>query len=498
MLNSELKSGSWKELKDLIRSLTPNEKGYFKKQRFGFDQNAERNYLNLFNLLEKEASTTDKEIRQKLGLKKINIHSMRNFLYKQILKSLRSFHNEKNIQYTLREMLDNAEILAAKGLYDQSAQIINKGITLSDPVTLPAYQILFQTQQIQMLRLYTEEEKMRKTEEIVYSITETAESIIHSYKTRKGLTKALYYVNTFFPLRNEKIKAEVLELLEELLEIPDTEKQNYRGRNTRNSAISLLYRLLNDWDNAILYQEKTMFIMEQLDTKMLNRNIPVISAYYNYGSLFLNKGDYNGYTSVLAKMKNLPVLGKSEEKYLQALILQLQLDKIIFTNNFKKNNSTILEAELFLKEPHPIKGIYHDTLIRLVAYYIHTGNLNSALDKINQLLNEEITHTLKTFPLHLRLLNILIHYELKNILLLPALIRNTYRYMLKQELKFEIENIILNFFRRVLKHIQPDQLQREFDKLQLQLATAAEDKYELLALQSFFDYQYWLKNKSNR
>lgn len=56
-------------------------------------------------------------------------------------------------------MLDHAEILADKGLYDQSVQIINKGISLSDPVTLPAYQILFQTQQIQMLRFYSEEEK---------------------------------------------------------------------------------------------------------------------------------------------------------------------------------------------------------------------------------------------------------------------------------------------------------------------------------------------------
>ncbi len=37
MLNSEFKIGAWKELTDLIKSMTPNEKGYFKKQRIGFD-----------------------------------------------------------------------------------------------------------------------------------------------------------------------------------------------------------------------------------------------------------------------------------------------------------------------------------------------------------------------------------------------------------------------------------------------------------------------------
>ena len=82
-------------------------------------------------------------------------------------------------------------------------------------------------------------------------------------------------------------------------------------------------------------------------------------------------------------------------------------------------------------------------------------------------------------------------------MLLPPLIRSAYRFMLKQELKFEIENIILNFFRRILKHIQPKQLQKEFDKLKLQLQSASQDMYEQQALQSFFDYRFWLENKCN-
>ena len=165
-------------------------------------------------------------------------------------------------------------------------------------------------------------------------------------------------------MRNENIKREVLELLDELLKIPDTEKQNYRGRNTRNSAISLLYRLLNDWDNALVFQEKTMHIMEKLDTQLLIRNIPVISAHYNYGSLFLNKGDYVGYSAVLEKMRTLPVTSKAEERYLHALLLQLQLDKIIFSKNFE-NNTIISEAELFLKEPPLQKSSKHQQTLKL-------------------------------------------------------------------------------------------------------------------------------------
>ncbi|MBK8343193.1 MAG: hypothetical protein IPL12_07610 [Bacteroidetes bacterium] len=95
----------------------------------------------------------------------------------------------------------------------------------------------------------------------------------------------------------------------------------------------MLYRLLNDWDNALFYQEKTIRIFEEMQPQLLNRNIPAIGAYYNYISLFINKGDRNNYRRQLEKMSGLPVSGKAEEHYLKAVIYQLQLDDIIFNKD---------------------------------------------------------------------------------------------------------------------------------------------------------------------
>ena len=495
-LNSGKSKAGWQEMHDLIRSLTPNEKGYFRKYSTGFSAGSSHTYLKLFSILEKQEVLNDKQIKNQMG-RDVNIHSMRKFLYNQVLRSLRAYHKGKNSQYKLREMMDYAEILSDKGLFEQSQQFITKGIEMSDPVTFPAYQILFQTQQIQMLRFFNEEEKIKKTDEIVHSITESAEIIKHAYITRQGLTKALYYVNTYFPLRDVSVKEDVNKLLEELKAVPDTAKQNYRMRNTRNAAISLLYRLLSDWDQAIIYQEKTIRIMEDMDAQILNRNLPVISAYYNYLSLFLNKGDDDAYEKQMQKMMVLPVSGKSEERYLKALIIQLHLDHLIFSKQFLKPADVINDAEIFLKEPHPIPGIYHDTLMRLAAWYIFTKDFSAAQEKINMLLQTAFVHTLRSFPLHVRLMHILVHYELNNTLLLPSLIRNTYRFMMKQELAFEIEKTILNFFRRVLNHINQNDLQREFKNLSRQLNKAAEDKYEQQALKSFFDYRHWIEIKTN-
>lgn len=495
LLNSEQIKSQWKPLLELITAMTASEKGYFVKSASGFTKQQLPTYMQLFHLIDKQGFESDMQVREKLGTGKTNIHSIRNYLYKQLLKSLRAYHSEKNTQFKIRELLDYAELLSEKGLLQQSQHFTDLGIALSDPVTLPAYQIIFQTQQIQLLRSYDEEEKIKKTDEIVLSITESAEIIKHAYITRQGLTKALFYVNTYFPLRNQIVKMEVYQLLHELISLPDTEKQNYRFRNSRNAAVSLLYRLLNDWDNALHYQEKTIQIFEQMQTQLLNRNIPAIGAYYNYISLFINKGDRINYAIQLKKLQALPVSGKAEEHYLKAVVTQLQLDDIIFNKDIFNGKQIVRDTIIFLEEKHPIVSIYHDTLLRLAAYFIYDKNYVDALDVINKLLNSNFQHSLRSFVVHVKLMNILVHFELNNYLLLPGLIRSVYRFMMQQELKYEIEKAILNFFKRTFVVTNPMQLEKEFEKLLHQLEYISNDSYEQQALLSFFDYRFWIAGK---
>lgn len=81
----------------LIKSLTRNEKGYFKKyaQVHGNTKNAD--YLLLFDEIDKQQDTYD-EARLIARLKgKPMVHHLsvvKNYLFEMILKSLRSFHDQ--------------------------------------------------------------------------------------------------------------------------------------------------------------------------------------------------------------------------------------------------------------------------------------------------------------------------------------------------------------------------------------------------------------------
>lgn len=449
--------------------------------------------MRIFDVLERGCVPKTAAIRQATDLHEENIYSLRSFLYKHILRSLKSFHLEKSKQFALREVLDHAEILLSKGLHEQSKRYVEQGITNSHPDTLPAYQVLFRIQQIQLLKFLDETEKLHATEEIVDAITQSADIIKHSYIARRGLTKALYFVNRHFPLRDDAVKQQVYILLDQLLAIPDDPQQNYLMRNSRNAALSLLYRLLGDWDAAITYQEKTIRIIEQVDAQSLNRNIPVINAYYNYVSLLLNKGDYAGFTAAMQQLAASPVQGKAEARYKEAIVLQLQLDSVIFSKQFSDGAPVIRAAEQFLTGIHPIPGLQQDMVYRLVVYYIFTRDFDAALAKLLQLLHANAQHTLRSFPVHLRLLQILIHYELQHYLLLPSLIRNTYRFMMQQELYFEVERVILNFFKRILSKSDQQALSKEFAHLLQQFNQIENDYNERMAMHTFFDYKYWVE-----
>src|SRR3954469_21223660 len=97
----------------LIKSLTRNEKGYFKKYVSKYSAADKNIYVQLFNIIEAQAAYNEEKVKEKLKkLKKnIDLSVLKNYLYNAILKSLRSYHNELSVNFKLQDMLKDAEIL---------------------------------------------------------------------------------------------------------------------------------------------------------------------------------------------------------------------------------------------------------------------------------------------------------------------------------------------------------------------------------------------------
>ena len=112
----------------LIKKMTKQEKRYFKTF---FGKNKVENYLELFNILNSLEEYDEASVLKKLSNQIFakNLSSGKNYLYQQILKSLRLYYSgskNKSAHFQMCEYLQEIYILREKGLKEEVKRMIKK------------------------------------------------------------------------------------------------------------------------------------------------------------------------------------------------------------------------------------------------------------------------------------------------------------------------------------------------------------------------------------
>lgn len=485
---------TWKNLFDLVKTMSPSEKGYFRKYQTGYADKSNVIYLKLFDSLAAAKELNEKQIEATLSGKVKNIHSIKSFLEKQILKSLRAYHHKINIAFTLREMLDEIEILNDRSLQHLSMKLIEKGISIAERTGMSTYLILFLIEKRQILKFYDEHSRKEIGEKVVKKITTGARLILAIEQIRDIHQKSIYWINHFVPLRDAMIRNEAESALEKLLLIQDETLVDFNQLNFRDSAISNIYLLLDKMDLAIQYQRKTISLLETVDLKTIKRQLGYASAVYNLCSLFIQTENINGVSECIMKLEHIDTENPAELNYIDAIIHYIRLAVLVRLTK-KWNENEAAQAEKYLLRAHPIPNLFYDSQYLLLTYYVTNSEWDKALDKANYLLSHDNLHSQISIHVHARLLHILIHYKLQHTQLLPALIRQTYRYMFKQELYHALEKEMLNFFKKVLSAPDKTSAQILLKDLRLKVNRISRQEENARIMAVYFDYKSWLRKE---
>jgi hypothetical protein len=111
----------------LIKSLNKAEKRNFTIYVGRLSQGPETKFLALFQMMEKQKKYDEDEIKKKLPIENTTqFANVKRHLFTQILISLRLIHTGKHIDLQIREQLDFARILYARGMYMQSLHLLEK------------------------------------------------------------------------------------------------------------------------------------------------------------------------------------------------------------------------------------------------------------------------------------------------------------------------------------------------------------------------------------
>ncbi len=117
----------------LIKALTPAEIRYFKLHSGRQSRSDEKTYLEVFDAIKDMNSYDEQILRRRFGSGKSPnyIAEIKRYLYRRILRALRSFDDTRSLRNRLQSYIESARLLQRKSLYRQANDFLQKAKALA-------------------------------------------------------------------------------------------------------------------------------------------------------------------------------------------------------------------------------------------------------------------------------------------------------------------------------------------------------------------------------
>jgi hypothetical protein len=466
----------------LIKSLSGSEKRYFRLQ--SQRGKAEAQYLQLFDFIDGQEEADEDAIKEHFKEEQFvkQLHVTKIYLTDLILRSLRNYHANSSVYSKVLDTLRDVEILFGKELYDQCHYKLLKAEKLADSYEKEAL----------LLEVLGWKRKLL----IAQSKAEMKEVAIISAQEKAGLQKLSdlnsYWDHTFNVFQNSGDK-----------DYP--KKLNIKKAGTLH-ARTLHHHVLYSWyfmnDRPASAEKEIAALidhMEQYPARIEDDPGPYVTALSNKIALLLRQQRWPETEQIIQVMRAVPAQYKlsNENKFTLRLwlrIFNLELEMYRDTRQLAKAITLIKEMERYIEK--------HDTVIpdnyRLMLYY-QAANIwflkqdyAKCLYWINLILNYNFGDTRDDLQCHARILNLLVHFELDNIIVLRYSVDSTRRFFKKKKAEGLEEQAILRLFSRL--SLSPSQNYKEvFANSYEELYRQGSERIE--QMEDYLDLRGWIERR---
>jgi hypothetical protein len=469
----------------LVQSLSKSEKRYFRLHTAQGDAG----YLRLFDFVDKQDVPDDKAIRLHFRNEKFSsqLHVAKIYLAELIMKSLRNYYSKQSALGKTLNLLRDAEILFKKELFDLCRLKLEKAGKIAAKYEFIALQseILSWKRKLVLVAKGQSKAEMLK-------ITTEESTVINQLLENNSLwrhTIALFNqrADKDFAGRLPKELPSTLQSLTLLRHIEYTLHYINGDVAGAENAVSTLIGHLADQPHRIT-EDPTAYV----------------TAISNKISILIRQKRWKEIEALIMQMREVPArLKPSASKFTVRLwlrIFNLELEMYRDTKQFTRAGALIREIETFFQEREDsLPADYRIMLYYQVAsVYFSKGLFPKSLAWTNKILNHNFNETRNDLQCYARLLNLVVHFELNNIIVLRYSVDNTKRFFRKKKFNNDFATGTLKLFSR-LGHVYPDDYSRLFSETYQDLFASQAD---LSANLDYLDLKYWLesklKNKSKR
>ena len=488
------------DLFQLIKSLTRQEKRYFKLYAARHAIEGQNKYALLFDAIDAQETYDEAAIRERFQDEAFvrQLHVVKNYLYQNILNSLRHFHESQSEDRFNIEMR-HAELLFNKGLYKQSEKALGKAKALATE----------HEHFLQLLEVYRWEHQIAHSRNDFKMLTEYVEKGIEEEfvliaRYQNFLEFQALNDRVFIPywqkgaIRNESEKAALRRLFAEPKFQSADHAQSFNARYFYYNARFSYHFFIGELAESYEYVQQLVALFENLDRKRLKGKLVryFSSALINLYIVQQRLGLFEEIPQTLAKLRNVPAESPDQKRRLFVRSFNLEVDLYLSTGQFTKGIAQISPLEQVFQEylsavdKQQRLGVYYN----LAYLYFGAGDYNRALDWINLLLQDPDLKTREDIHCFGRILHLIIHYELGNDQLLEYAVQSASRFLSRRQRLFQVESIMLKLMRRYPRWLTNRDKKRGFRELLQEMQVLNTDEFERRAFE-YFDFIAWLESK---
>jgi len=463
------------------------EKRFFKIHANIHVIGGENNYVKLFDLLDGQAIYNEGAIANARFVK--NASAEKNYLYKQILKSLNSYHAQKNSKQQLYSLLSSVEVLYNKGLFNQCIALLGKAKNIANKQELFS-QLLVVLEMEQEVLL-----KQLNYDAALASFQENA-AVVEQWQNLQSIstyTAQAYRDN----LAQGSARGKAVN--------QKASNFNFDGKSKRATLHWSAFNMTSTWmqgdTTSVLDQIKKIIAFYEEHTHLMEYTpMGYVSSLFIQANAerILKLGTASWQTCErLLKAKETPQVKNSvfacAHAFYYARIGQFQL--------VGENEGALEAAELMAQalqevaiyQPYVSKPVAYDLLFQFAVVHFKKGELKIALTLSIQILNDLSFKVRDDFMASVHLFNSIIHVELGNTLTLDYLSRSAYNYFRKKKYPFLLEKLMTNFLAKQYHLTSKELYQRKRNLLLPKLEEVLKDPNEKNAL-NYFNFVQWLRS----
>lgn len=437
----------------LIRSMSKSEKRYF--HLVSDMQKGAKSYLTLFDYLDSQRVFDDK-LREGLREKfpGNTIEASRKHLYTVIMKSLRLYHADNDVEAKLMNLFHDSRILYDKGLLKASFDQLDKIRTISIKREKFTYYILAARQEMQYLARsqfsgINEYELLEKHKTITDLLNQ--ENRIHQHAMLYEVLLLRYWQNGMARSEEEAVRLNDL-LLEEYQLLNSPGPKPFELQQLHLYFQSIYFQMTGDATESL----KVFYELDDLfqQNKNLWKDDPVYYFHLLDGILsdlrWMDR--YADMNFFLARMKAIPSPGDLLAVMIQLRALEHELNRCVDQHKYEEASQLLEDHLQSVNRQLPLLPfqIHLRFMFTMVRVSVGIGDYSAALRTINTCLNRSSHSMNHAQSVIFQLINLQVNALTDNTDYLFYAIRSVER-KLKEERKLHgVERLVMSLLKRFI------------------------------------------------